>query len=400
MLRSHACGHLVRIALLVATASSPGIIGCVGEVDSIEGVSSVQEGVIIGNNDLVEVTRDGSNVPARYRAGLDGFGRLHIPGGLCTATHVGNGIAISAGHCFSAPSSRVDDQPCSGTSVEWGYRGGGTTSNSTCTRVLAMQTGNGLDYAIFRVSPVPAVAIGVALSSPPGNGLGLTMFSHPGGRPLTWSQTCSVLTPSSTEINYQCDTQGGSSGASVLRDDTLQVVGIHWGGGGNANAATKLTSTPLAEFLGTPPPPPPPPPTGEALVSAASGKCLDVNGAGSADGTQIQLWTCNGTGAQSFGVQDAGGGRFNLVNTSSSKCVDISNSGTANGTKVQLWTCNSTGAQAFELRDAGSGRVRLYNPGSGKCLDVTGNGTADGTKMQLWTCSNTATNQQWTRQAP
>jgi hypothetical protein len=67
-----------------------------------------------------------------------------------------------------------------------------------------------------------------------------------------------VSSTNSTELSYQCDTLPGSSGASVLRDDTLAVVGIHWGGGGSANSATKLTSTPLAEFIGGGPPPPPP----------------------------------------------------------------------------------------------------------------------------------------------
>jgi len=30
------------------------------------------------------------------------------------------------------------------------------------------------------------------------------------------------------------------------------------------------------------------------------GACMDVAAAGTADGTNIQEWTCNGTGAQSF----------------------------------------------------------------------------------------------------
>jgi hypothetical protein len=30
-------------------------------------------------------------------------------------------------------------------------------------------------------------------------------------------------------------------------------------------------------------------------ITGLAGKCVDVSGANSADGTQIQLWTCNGT---------------------------------------------------------------------------------------------------------
>jgi V8-like Glu-specific endopeptidase len=364
--------------------------GCVNDLGD-EDVYSTGEGVIIGNNDLVAVARDGSNVPGRYRSILDGFGRLHVNGALCTATHVGGGVVITAGHCFSAPDRRVNDRPCGNTSVEWGYRGGGVTSHSNCTRILAMQTGNGLDYAIFRVSPVPAVTVGVSLDQQVRQGESLTIFSHADGSPLRWSRVCPVKDTSSTQFRYPCDTLGGSSGASVLRDGTLAVVGIHWGGGGDANAATKLSATPLGEFLSARPP------AGDELVSRASGKCLDVSGNGTTDGTPIQLWSCNGTGAQSFDVRDAGGGRVNLVHSASGKCVDIANSGTADGTRVQLWSCNGTGAQSFELRDAGGGNLSLVNGTSGKCLDVQGNRSADGTPVILWSCQAGAANQEWTR---
>src|SRR5262245_50072777 len=33
-------------------------------------------------------------------------------------------------------------------------------------------------------------------------------------------------------------------------------------------------------------------------ISGIAGKCIDVSGANPADGTRIQLWTCNGTNAQ------------------------------------------------------------------------------------------------------
>src|SRR3954469_10853485 len=95
-------------------------VGCGGSPPSPS--AAVPQGVIIGNNDLVAVSRDGSNVPAKYRPLLDGVGRLHIPRGLCTATYVGSNIAISAGHCFEGGETRQDHTPCPGTFVEWGYR--------------------------------------------------------------------------------------------------------------------------------------------------------------------------------------------------------------------------------------------------------------------------------------
>ncbi|MFF3598126.1 lectin [Kitasatospora indigofera] len=128
---------------------------------------------------------------------------------------------------------------------------------------------------------------------------------------------------------------------------------------------------------------PPAEPTGP--VRGPAGKCLDVAAAATADGTQVQLWTCNATNAQQWTVRTDG--TFRALG----KCLDVSGGGAADGTKVQLWTCNGTGAQRWTPTTAGE----LRNPQSGKCLDVTGGNTADATKVQLWTC-NGGTAQKWT----
>ncbi|MGI5247038.1 ThuA domain-containing protein [Dactylosporangium sp. CA-139066] len=127
---------------------------------------------------------------------------------------------------------------------------------------------------------------------------------------------------------------------------------------------------------------PPANPTGP--VKGLAGKCLDVRSAGTADGTQIQLYTCNGSGAQSWTVS---GQTLRALG----KCLDISGGGTADGTKIQLWTCNGTGAQNWAAQADGS----LRNPQSGKCLDVAGGNSADSTVVQLYTCNGSAA-QKWT----
>ncbi|MFE6787186.1 ricin-type beta-trefoil lectin domain protein [Streptomyces sp. NPDC057680] len=123
--------------------------------------------------------------------------------------------------------------------------------------------------------------------------------------------------------------------------------------------------------------------TGE--VKGVGGKCLDVDDSQTADGTKIQLWTCNGTAAQRWTV--SGDGTAKVLG----KCLDVSNGGSADGTKVQLWTCNGTGAQKWEPQPNGT----LRNPQSGKCLDASGGVWNDGTAVHLWTC-HTGPNQKWT----
>ncbi|MDQ3789468.1 MAG: ricin-type beta-trefoil lectin domain protein, partial [Actinomycetota bacterium] len=120
-------------------------------------------------------------------------------------------------------------------------------------------------------------------------------------------------------------------------------------------------------------------------ITGIGGKCVDVSGASTADGTKIQLWTCNGTAAQRWTV-----GGDNTIRALG-KCMDVKGSGTANGTIVQLWTCNGTGAQQWVPQSGGT----IRNPQSGRCLDASGNSSADGTQLHIWDC-HTGANQKWT----
>jgi len=122
---------------------------------------------------------------------------------------------------------------------------------------------------------------------------------------------------------------------------------------------------------------------------SSSSSCLDVAAAGTANGTKIQQWSCNGTGAQAFRPESVGNGLYRIVNPNSGKCVDVAAAATADGTQVQLWDCNGTGAQSFRFDDWGGGKNRIVNSNSGKCLDVSGASTANGAKVQIWSCNGT-----------
>ncbi|GGQ27223.1 glycosyl hydrolase [Streptomyces pseudogriseolus] len=127
----------------------------------------------------------------------------------------------------------------------------------------------------------------------------------------------------------------------------------------------------------------PGPRTGE--IRGVNGKCLDVDNAGTADGTGVQIYTCNSSAAQRWTVADDGSLR------ALGKCLDVSGGGSADGTRIQLWTCNGTGAQKWAAQS--DGMVR--NPQSGKCMDASGGTWEDRTPVHLWTC-HTGPNQKWT----
>jgi chitinase len=129
-----------------------------------------------------------------------------------------------------------------------------------------------------------------------------------------------------------------------------------------------------------------PPPGGGTTgqITGYGGKCVDVAAAGTANGTAIQLYDCNGTNAQQWTVGSDG------TLKALGKCMDVTAAGTADGTTVQLYDCNGTGAQVWQHQSNGE----LVNAASGKCLDATGPSSANGTRLQIWTCFNSA-NQHW-----
>ena len=120
---------------------------------------------------------------------------------------------------------------------------------------------------------------------------------------------------------------------------------------------------------------------------ASAGKCVDVAAASTANGTAVQLYTCNGTNAQTWTVatrQHAA--RAGQVHGRRQRL------GTANGTNVQLWDCNGTGAQVWQAQSNST----LRNPQSEQVpRRDAATARADGTRLQIWDCFAGA-NQRWT----
>jgi hypothetical protein len=121
---------------------------------------------------------------------------------------------------------------------------------------------------------------------------------------------------------------------------------------------------------------------GQQVVGGQSGRCLDAPGSG--NGTQTQLFDCNGGTGQRW---TATGRQLAVFGD---KCLDASGQGTANGTSVILWDCNGQPNQQWNVNANGT----ITGQQSGLCLDANGAGTTNGTKIILWSCNGGA-NQQW-----
>ncbi|UAB98389.1 ricin-type beta-trefoil lectin domain protein [Dactylosporangium vinaceum] len=112
------------------------------------------------------------------------------------------------------------------------------------------------------------------------------------------------------------------------------------------------------------------------------GKCVDVAADDSGvNGTAVQLWDCQSYAADQHWFHQSNGALRTL-----GRCLDINGNGTANGTQVELWDCNGVGGQVFQQQADGS----LRNPQSGRCLDAPNGATANGTRLQIWDCNGSA----------
>ena len=167
-------------------------------------------------------------------------------------------------------------------------------------------------------------------------------------------------------------------------------------------------------------------------ITGLNNLCVDVAHSGTSNGTPIQLWDCNNSNAQKWGIDLTYGGQINsylgnVVNgecmsiggvpshgnhivtsgncyqadrwlyqnmelvTAGGKCIDVPGQNFRDGQAVQLYDCNGSDAQKWTY-DPSTQVLRAAK--NNMCLDARAYGTSNGTVVQIWTCTG-ASNQQW-----
>jgi lysophospholipase L1-like esterase len=125
--------------------------------------------------------------------------------------------------------------------------------------------------------------------------------------------------------------------------------------------------------------------TSGAIHAVGAGRCLDVPNSTRTNGTQLQIYDCNGAAGQTWSFS---GGRLTVYG--GAKCLDAYDNRTTAGTKVEIWDCNGGANQQWQVNSGGT----ITGVQSGLCLDVTNASNANGAPVQLWTC-NGGGNQKW-----
>ncbi|TWF85773.1 ricin-type beta-trefoil lectin domain protein [Streptomyces capillispiralis] len=118
-------------------------------------------------------------------------------------------------------------------------------------------------------------------------------------------------------------------------------------------------------------------------VPGAKGSCLDVAGGKTANGTPVQIYTCNDGASQQWTLEGSEND-LHLRNVGSQKCLDVAGNASANGTKIQISDCYKSKGQSWK------GDVRATAPlksvTTGKCLDLSA--FTKSTDARLWDCKD------------
>jgi len=126
------------------------------------------------------------------------------------------------------------------------------------------------------------------------------------------------------------------------------------------------------------------------VVNVNSGKCVDARAAATANGTAVQQFTCNGTGAQEWEFQPTSNGNFRVnAFNDVTKVWDVTNVSTADSAPIQLWAYGGGANQQWAANQNSDGSFTFVSLNSGKCLDVPGASTADSVQLQQFTCNGT-----------
>ena len=137
---------------------------------------------------------------------------------------------------------------------------------------------------------------------------------------------------------------------------------------------------------------------GVVLENSANDKVLDVAGASTVNGTNVQVYGSNGTDAQRFYVDQVDplqDGMYTLhIGSNYKQVVDVAGGSSSDGANIQSWESNNSGAQKWNIFKNNDGSYRIINAVNGKALDVSEAKAYVGANVQQYTW-NGSNAQKW-----
>jgi hypothetical protein len=158
----------------------------------------------------------------------------------------------------------------------------------------------------------------------------------------------------------ECDCTAPTSATSPTATMSVQYVAVYETGGNSTPTGT---------------------PTADGQITESNGLCLGNHDGLNTESNPIETGSCGDNPGQEWSVYNDG-----TIRTEGG-CLDVVGAGTSSGTDVDWYACNASAAQDWTYQSDGE----LINPNSGLCLTDPGSGT----QLQVQTCTDAA-NQQWT----
>jgi cytochrome c peroxidase len=127
---------------------------------------------------------------------------------------------------------------------------------------------------------------------------------------------------------------------------------------------------------------------GVYLVKAVhSGKCMEVAGAGTANGSNVQQWSCvpNAKHHQ-WQFTAIGDGYYKITNVNSGKALDVAGISWADGANIYQWDYLNGSNQKWKPVPQSDGSYQLVAAHSNKCVNVYGAWTHDGANIIQYPC--------------
>ncbi|MER5354502.1 RICIN domain-containing protein [Kitasatospora sp. NPDC002551] len=127
-------------------------------------------------------------------------------------------------------------------------------------------------------------------------------------------------------------------------------------------------------------------------ANIVQGKCLDIQGASTAEGAMLQEFSCKNASNQRFWTDDAAVGGTEIRVQSSFLCIEPT---TPNSySSVIQRQCSGADTQRWELTPAGVNAVTMKNKASGLCLQDWLSGDGSRRQVNMMPCNGSAY-QQW-----
>jgi Ricin-type beta-trefoil lectin domain/Putative Ig domain len=238
---------------------------------------------------------------------------------------------------------------------QWGTTWAGPTGDVTLsTGTFAMQALWSNDANACVLSDTVTVTSPKSESDTVGSSVSVPLSgSSTAGYPLTWSATG---LPTGLSIDSATGLISGTPTAPATYDVTV-------------TAADQAGTSRGASFIWTIT-------SAGGPVNGPNGKCLDDSGGNTANGNKIDIWTCNGTGAEQWTYN---GKTLSVLGD----CLSDRHY-TGAGTKLVLWSC--IGHRNEQWTHHSNGEYVLA--ANGLCLTDPSSSKANGTQVEIRACEN------------